>query len=239
MQIHPLYQGLYTVDASHQMIPYDAQNATAAQRKMLLGITPFLLREANEFLLLDTGLPISSAPYSLSHQLRNLGIAPERIKAILFSHLHHDHMGGALLEDNQLQFPHAVHIMHKKHLEFILENGSEIEQHKAQILQAKAKLYFLDAEKSGRVHSRVKYGVTHGHCPYHVNFTFEDRAGASIFYGGDEAPQLGQMKVRMVAKYDHDGKEADRLRNLWWQQGKAEGWIFLFYHDVNSQIFYS
>lgn len=238
MQIHSLHQGLYTVDASHKILPYDPENANAMQKKMLLGITPFLLREADEFILLDSGLSIDEAPYSLNYQLHNLGIAPERIKAILFSHLHHDHIGGAIV-DKKLRFPHALHIVHKKHLEFILQKGSEIEREHAQILQTQAKLHLLDAEKSGRLHSRAEYGVTHGHCPYHLHFTFQDKAGVKIFYGGDEAPQLGQMKIRMVAKYDYDGKEADHLRNLWWQQGRQERWIFLFYHDKTSPIFYS
>lgn len=238
MQIHALHQGLYTIDATHEILPYDPQNATAAQRKMLLGITPFLLREGNEFLLLDAGLPIDTPPYSLTYQLQNLGISPKHIKAVMFSHLHHDHIGGAFCGE-ELKFPQAIHVVHRKHLEFILKNGSEIDQIQAERLQQKAKIHFLEADISGRVHARVRYGVTHGHCPYHVNFMFEDKAGSGIFYGGDEAPQLGQMKIRIVAKYDYDGKEADRLRNMWWQQAKMEHWTFLFYHDVNSQIFYS
>jgi hypothetical protein len=56
--------------------------------------------------------------------------------------------------------------------------------------------------------------------------------GETIFFGGDEAPQLHQMKSRFVAKYDHDGKKAMELRQKWWQEGN--GWTFLFYHDIKT-----
>ena len=41
----------------------------------------------------------------------------------------------------------------------------------------------------------------------------------------------------LVAKYDADGKKAMELRREWWQQGEAEGWTFLFYHDVKHPVF--
>jgi len=27
------------------------------------------------------------------------------------------------------------------------------------------------------------------------------------------------------------------LRQQWWQQGEAENWTFLFYHDINTPIY--
>jgi dihydroorotase len=57
-----------------------------------------------------------------------------------------------------------------------------------------------------------------------------------IFFGGDEAPQLKQMKIKYVAKYDYDGKKAMQLREQYAEQGIAEGWQFLFYHDVQTPV---
>ena len=55
-----------------------------------------------------------------------------------------------------------------------------------------------------------------------------------IFFGGDEAPQLQQMKTRFVAKYDANGKGAMELRKQWWELGEKEHWTFLFYHDIKT-----
>jgi hypothetical protein len=45
------------------------------------------------------------------------------------------------------------------------------------------------------------------------------------------------MKHRFVAKYDHDGKKAMELRKTWWEQGQAENWSFLFYHDIKTPVY--
>ena len=52
----------------------------------------------------------------------------------------------------------------------------------------------------------------------------------------DEAPQLKQMKIKYIAKYDYDGKKAMALREQYAAQGRAEGWQFLFYHDIAAPI---
>ena len=58
--------------------------------------------------------------------------------------------------------------------------------------------------------------------------------GETIFFGGDDASQLQQMKHKFAAKYDYDGKKAMNLRQEWWEQGQQEHWTFLFYHDVKN-----
>jgi hypothetical protein len=60
-----------------------------------------------------------------------------------------------------------------------------------------------------------------------------------VFFGGDDAPQLQQMKHRFVAKYDYNGRKAMQLRAKWWEQGKKGKWTFLFYHDVKNPIYRS
>ena len=72
-----------------------------------------------------------------------------------------------------------------------------------------------------------------GHCPFHQVFRIED-GGKILFFGGDEAPQVQQMKHRFVAKYDHDGKRAMQLRQQWWEQAAREHWTMLFYHDIQQ-----
>jgi hypothetical protein len=44
------------------------------------------------------------------------------------------------------------------------------------------------------------------------------------------------MKMRYVARYDFDGKKAMALREQYAEKGRAEGWQFLFYHDVKMPV---
>jgi glyoxylase-like metal-dependent hydrolase (beta-lactamase superfamily II) len=72
-----------------------------------------------------------------------------------------------------------------------------------------------------------------GHSPHHQVFWIHEN-DEIVFFGGDEAPQIQQMRTRFVAKYDADGKRAMELRQQWWQEGEREHWTFLFYHDIKT-----
>ena len=60
-----------------------------------------------------------------------------------------------------------------------------------------------------------------------------------VFFGGDVAPQLQQMRIRYKTKYDFEPEKAMQLRKEWWEQGKNEGWQFLFYHDIKTPLYTS
>ena len=79
----------------------------------------------------------------------------------------------------------------------------------------------------------ISYKTSGAHSPYHLVFWIKE-GNETIFYGGDVAPQLQQMKSRFVAKYDFDGKKAMELRTSWWQQAQQEHWKMLFYHDIKT-----
>jgi glyoxylase-like metal-dependent hydrolase (beta-lactamase superfamily II) len=102
-------------------------------------------------------------------------------------------------------------------------------------LLANSDQVIITSEK-GIIDDFITYEVVGGHSPHHQVFWMEE-AGQKVFFGGDVAPQIQQMKTRVVAKYDFDGKKCMELRQQWWQQGQAENWTFLFYHDIKTPIF--
>ncbi|HEY0273309.1 MAG TPA: MBL fold metallo-hydrolase, partial [Chitinophaga sp.] len=99
------------------------------------------------------------------------------------------------------------------------------------ILRQRDNVVFIDGD--GDIDGYIHYRFTGGHCPYHQAFLLE-QDGEKIFFGGDVAPQVSQMKSRFVAKYDYDGKRCMELRQQYLEQGHREGWTFLFYHDVRT-----
>lgn len=88
-------------------------------------------------------------------------------------------------------------------------------------------------EGNGIIDSYIRYEVTGAHSPFHQVFWIEEE-GKTIFFGGDVAPQLQQMKSRFIAKYDFDGKKCMELRQQWWQTAQQQKWTFLFYHDIKT-----
>jgi glyoxylase-like metal-dependent hydrolase (beta-lactamase superfamily II) len=244
MQIYPLSEGSFTIDKSKQFIPFNIDVDDLNQRNtgsLLVEIQPFVVVTSKDIILIDAGLGFlnPSGSLQLHENLLRLDINPYDVTKVLLSHLHKDHAGGIAFKDPyfntlKVSFPQATYYVQKKELDYAFEKGfpSYITE-ELEILKNMDNLVLLDGE--GKIDNYIEYSITGGHCPFHQVFWIKEN-NETIFFGGDEAPQLQQMKSRFSAKYDFDGKKAMELRQLWWQQGKDEGWTFLFYHDIKSPL---
>jgi len=241
MQIIPLSEGTFTIDKTKLFIPFDDEIHELQQRpvgSLLVEIQPFIIITSKDILLLDTGLGFEKDGQLQIHKnLANAGINPPDITKVLLTHLHKDHAGGVSMGTNHehLSFSNAIFYLQEKELNFAFEKGfpSFIREELGPLKNSDRVV--LLREDQGTIDNYIHYEITGAHSPYHQVFwiTEDDR---TIFFGGDDAPQLQQMKHRFVAKYDHDGKKAMELRRRWWEQGQEEKWTFLFYHDVKNPV---
>lgn len=241
MKIIPLTEGSFTVDASKQFIPFDKEVNVLKDRplgSLLVEIQPFAVVTNKDILLFDTGLGFAHSDGTLQiHQhLLNHGIHPEKVTKVLLSHLHKDHSGGvATTNKKSLSFPQATYYINEKEFALAMQkSNSSYRSNDFAVLENAKNLVFTDGD--GAIDDSITYQLSGGHCPYHQVFWVKEN-GETIFYGGDVAPQLIQMKTKFVAKYDFDGKKSSALRQQWWQQGEEERWTFLFYHDIKTPIF--
>lgn len=245
MKIIPLSEGAFTVDKTKQFIPFDLTKDKLAERpagSLLVEIQPFCIVTTTDIIVIDTGLGFCNADGSLQiHQnLWDAGINPLDVTKVLISHLHKDHSGGISKEDKFLQqknfsFPNAVYYINKDEFDFAIAKGKpSYTPDEFSIAANSDKVVFTNG--NGSINSSIRYEVTGAHCPYHMVFWIKE-GDETIFFGGDVAPQLVQMKNRFIAKYDYDGKKCMELRQQWWKQGQQEDWTFLFYHDIKSPVF--
>jgi len=241
MKIIPLSEGTFTIDKTKLFIPFDEDVHDLQERpigSLLVEIQPFVIITSKDILLLDTGLGFGKEGQMQIHKnLIDAGIDPSTITKVLLTHLHKDHAGGVSsgADHEQLSFPDATYYLQERELEFAFEKGfpafitEELEPLK------KSKQVVLLKDDEGMIGDYIQYKITGAHSPYHQVFWIKEN-DETIFFGGDDAPQLQQMKHRFVAKYDHDGRKAMELRRGWWEQGQKEKWTFLFYHDVKNPI---
>lgn len=245
MRIIPLSEGAFTVDKTKQFVPFDKSTDDLQQRStgsLLVEIQPFCIVTSNDVIVIDTGLGFSNPDGTMQiHQnLMDKGINPMDVNKVLMSHLHKDHSGGISKEDTILNqhffsFPNATYYVNKSELAFGLEKGEpSYTTNDFKILSGSDKVILI--EGNGKIDGYINYELTGAHSPYHQVFMIEED-GEKVFFGGDVAPQLQQMKSRFIAKYDYDGKKCMELRQQWWAQGKEENWTFLFYHDIKTPIF--
>jgi glyoxylase-like metal-dependent hydrolase (beta-lactamase superfamily II) len=256
MKIIPLSEGAFTIDKTKLFVPFDTEKDDLQERpvgSLLVEVQPFAVISPDDVLVLDTGLGFEKGGVLQIHQnLLNAGIDPSEVTKVLMSHLHKDHAGGlsrdgaaGLAEGpaaggsdagrRELSFPNATYYVQRKELEYAFEKGpGSYLLEELEVLKGSSRVVLLDGD--GVLDGYIKYEVTGAHCPYHQVFWIVD-GGEKVFFGGDVAPQLQQMKSRFVAKYDYDGKKAMELRQEWWQKGQDEGWTFLFYHDVKTPVY--
>jgi glyoxylase-like metal-dependent hydrolase (beta-lactamase superfamily II) len=244
MKIIPLSEGSFTIDKTKLFVPFDTKKDVLNERpvgSLLVEIQPFVIVTSKDILLLDTGLGFNDSEHGkmqLHHNLEQAGIKPEQITKVLMSHLHKDHAGGVSLENDhsRLSLPNATYYVQRRELEFALAKGSpSFIPQEIEALSTSSQVHFLE-EDAGAIDGYIRYQHTGAHSPHHQVFWIEE-GNEIIFFGGDDAPQLQQMKVRYKTKYDFDPEKAMQLRQQWWQQGNEEGWTFLFYHDIKNPIF--
>lgn len=242
MKIIPLSEGSFTVDQSKQFIPFvlgkdELQSRTRGS--LLVEIQPFCVVTSREVILLDTGLGFANTRgvLQIHENLAVNGISPSDVSLVLLSHLHKDHAGGiALPGKKELSFPHARYVIHKSEWDYAFEKGApSYFTEDFALLEGSGQLSFSEGE-SGEITDGITYFLTGGHSLFHQAFLIEE-GSEKVFYGGDVAPQLMQMKNRFKAKYDQDGNRSMELRMQWKTQGEKAHWTFLFYHDIRQPVY--
>lgn len=242
--IYPLSEGSFTIDKTKLFVPFDTEEHELQDRptgSLLVEIQPFLVKTSKDLLLLDTGLGFNTKEGKLQiyENIRKTGFQPEDVTKVLMTHLHKDHAGGITSGEDAnrlINFPNATYYIQRRELVFALEKGNpSFVPAELEPLMHSNQVKFLD-EDNGLIDDYIRYEHTGGHSPYHQVFWIKDN-GKLIFFGGDEAPQLQQMKVRYKTKYDYDPAKATSLRQQWWELGNKEGWTFLFYHDIKTPIY--
>ena len=243
MKIIPLSEGTFTIDHSKVFVPFSKEDDKLENRtrgSLLVEIQPFVVVTSKDIVLLDTGLGFSVDGNLQIHQnLLNHGIKPQDVTKVLLTHLHKDHAGGVSIKDKlghySLAFPNAMYYVSKAEIDYAYETGfPSYMTDEINILVNQSKVVLL--ENSGNIDEYIFYEIVGGHSPYHAAYWIKEN-GETIFFGGDNAPQLQQMKSKFMAKYDYDGKKSMELRQQWWEQGQNEKWTFLFYHDTKTPTY--
>ena len=238
---YPLPEGSYTVGMDKKFIPFDelTDNIKDRPASLLVQIQPFLIKTPNSLLLLDCGLgyQLSNGQLHLHQNIRNCGFEPEEVTHVLLSHLHFDHVGGAVINQSgklSTSFPNASYYAQQGELEKAQAHPSK--SYRPEILdtlQNSGQLNLLQG--NGVIGNEIHYEITGGHTEFHQAFTITTGA-EKFFFGGDVVPDLYQLIRRFVAKYDFDGKHsADMRRELAIRAAESNSTL-LFYHSIKMPM---
>jgi glyoxylase-like metal-dependent hydrolase (beta-lactamase superfamily II) len=242
MKITPLSEGTFTIGMDKVFVPFKENDSVSgrATGSLLVEVQPFCVVTSRDVILLDAGLGFNvNGEPQIVKNLKAAGIQPEQVTKVLMSHLHKDHAGGVSQRDKYGEFDrafdNAVYFVQRREFEYAMDTGfPSFFPDELSFFEHDRNVFWLDND-NGTIDNYIRYEMHGGHSPYHQAFWIEEDSEI-VFFGGDNAPQLNQMKSRFAAKYDFDGKKAMELRQGWWEDGQHEGWTFLFYHDVKHPV---
>jgi len=240
MKVFSLYEGSYSVDSSKDFILFEPKKDAKKDRpvSLFIHVHPFLVKTANELILLHTGLGYHRKGTFVLHQnIRESGFDPQEVGLVLMSQLHRDHASGMVLEKNdrtELSFPNAEYIIQRGEWEQGYSGISDSYKTPVfDVLQRSGNLHLV--EGNGFLNDAVHYELSGGHTEFHQVFHINDE-GKHYFYGGDEWPEPEQILRKFAAKYDYNGRKAMELRDSYAVKAANENWICLFYHARRDAI---
>lgn len=240
MKIIPLKEGNFSASKTKDFTLLTEENFdTIGGIKM--SVQPFLIITENDYILLDAGIgwKNESGITVVSEILENNNIRPEQITKLLLSHLHKDHIEGAVkLTENGFEaaFPNAQIYIQKRELDFAMEKKGN-PSFDFDILEKLIKLpnIIWMNEDHGQITDEISYEVVGGHSPFMQVFWIKEN-GETVFYGADDLPQASYLKYHLAYKSDFDGRKAMELRLKWEKEARENNWKILLYHDLDKAI---
>ncbi|MFY8003187.1 MAG: MBL fold metallo-hydrolase, partial [Chitinophagaceae bacterium] len=216
--IIPLSEGSFTVDKSKLFVPFNTEEHELNSRpigSLLVEVQPFVIVTPGDIILIDAGLGFKQQQTLQLHaNLLKQGITADKVTKVLMSHLHKDHAGGISYRNNvghyQLSFPNATYYVQKQEYDNAMEIGypSYMTEELA-ALEVSKQVVWLNG--NGIIDDFIQYELTGAHSRFHQVYWLKI-GNKTLFFGGDDAPQLQQMKSRFIAKYDYNGKKCMELR---------------------------
>lgn len=241
MKIYPLFEGSYSVDSSKKFIPFNPEihNPKDRPASLFIYVQPFLVETESDLIVFDTGLGMLNEDGKLviHENIRKIGYSPDDVTLVLMSHLHYDHTGGMVYENNGRLVPafaNAEYVVQRNEWEHAYSKPSKSYRTEIfDVIQRSGHLRFV--EGSGQLNASISFELTGGHSEFHQVFLIDEN-GQKCFFGGDVVPEPEQILRRFKAKYDFDGARSMELREEYGKRAAAEDWICLFYHAKSQAV---
>ncbi|RQO40898.1 MBL fold metallo-hydrolase [Chryseobacterium sp. KBW03] len=240
MKIIPLKEGNFSASKSKDFTLLTEENFDKIGG-IKMSVQPFLIITENDYILLDAGIgwKNESGKTVVSEILERENIRPEQITKLLLSHLHKDHIEGAvkLTESGfEATFPNAQIYIQKRELDFAMEKkgNPSFDFDMLEKLIQLPNITWMNEDK-GQITDEISYEVVGGHTPFMQVFWIRENE-ETVFYGADDLPQASYLKYHLAYKSDFDGRKAMELRLQWEKEARENNWKILLYHDLDKAI---
>ena len=249
--LYPVLAGRFKLDggAMFSVVPkalWSRSHPADEANRVEMVARSLLLEGEGRLALVDTGIGQSwpdkersmyavSEAVTLERSLAELGFRPEQVTHVILTHLHFDHVGGAVVDRGQGPEPlfvRAEHCVQRRHFEWAQEpserDRASFRPQTWEPLVRAGCLRLLEGEEE--LLPGVFLHVVNGHTPGQ-QLVRVSGDGLNLLYCSDLVPFASQVRVPWIMAYDLAPLEtlAEKRRLL--GRAAAEGWLLFLEHD--------
>lgn len=257
IKLHSIEAGYFKLDggAMFGVVPKSIwnKNNPADENNLCNWATRCLLiEEQNRLILIDTGLGnkqdenffkhyYRNGNDNLSSSLRKIGFHENDITDVILTHLHFDHVGGAVIHNNnklETAFKNATYWSNEKHWQWAIkpnarEKASFLKENILPLAES-GRLKFIEEKDGISFSDNIKIRFTYGHTDAMMlpQITFKEK---TILYMADLIPSVGHIPIPYVMSYDvFPMKTMDEKTRILEEATKNEYVLFLE-HDPKNE----
>src|ERR1041385_514344 len=253
MKLHVINTGFFKLDggAMFGVVPKTIWNKTNPADENNLctwAMRCLLVEDGNRLILIDTGIgnkqdaKFFSYYYlhgdaSLNSSLAKLGFSTDDITDVFLTHLHFDHVGGAVKRDEERLIPtfrNAIYWSNKQHWDWAVnpndrEKASFLKENILPI-QESGQLKFIDAQDNVHFMDGFDVRFVYGHTDA-MMLPLISYKGKKLLYMADLLPSVGHVPLPYVMAYDMFPLTTLNEKKIFLSEALEKEYILYFEHD--------
>jgi len=253
MKLHTINTGLFKLDggAMFGVVPkaiWQKTNPADSNNLCTWAMRCLLIEDGNQLTLVDTGIGDKQDEKFFSHydlhgddtmdkSLANLGFSKADITDVFLTHLHFDHVGGAIVRDGDKLIPafkNATYWSNEKHWAWATEPNA---REKASFLkenilpiQDSGQIKFIEEKENIEWQKGINISFAYGHTDAMMLPKISYK-GKTIVYMADLLPSVGHLPLPYVMAYDMFPLKTLTEKQAFLEEAVDNNYILYLEHD--------
>lgn len=258
MKLHTINTELFKLDggAMHGVVPkqlWNKLNPADENNLCTWSMRCLLIEEGNRLVLVDTGIGNKQDNKFFGHyhlhgedtlekSIVAAGFSKDDITDVFLTHLHFDHVGGAVSRDGEKLVPtfkNATYWSNEAHWDWATkpnprEKASFLKENILP-LQESGQLKFIDNKQDVSFMEHFKVRFVNGHTES-MMLPLLNYKGREILYCADLLPSIHHMPLPWVMGYDTRPLETIKEKELFLNEAASKNWLLYMEHDAANEM---